>query len=249
MLNRLALTLIPVFLVGCPMEPDTPDGAADATAGSPQRSGPGGSAGGGQGGGAGGGQGGGAGGGAGGGQGGGAGGGAGGGPGGSAGGGAAAAGAGGGGKPGGDSVPVRIDVNPPDEPAPQLTQTQVLAGDHVTYAGTAACDGCSDPLALRVTPFQDPRHLQLGSPPGPVTLVSLAAPGPFEIAVPRGTDPVVLELLVDGNANGRPDRGERMAVMVGDGLMVPDRDRDGIALDASEIYGGARPGGQGGAGP
>lgn len=141
----------------------------------------------------------------------------------------------------GDGVPIRIDVQPPDEDAPIWTQARLKSADHVRFSGTVRCEACVASLVLRALPFQPPDELQLGTPPGPLTTLTLSEQGPFTLLVPRGTGPVVLELLVDLDADGRPDRGERMSVVVRDGQLVPDRDRDDLVIDATENGSGPWP--------
>lgn len=133
-----------------------------------------------------------------------------------------------------DAVPIRLDQQPPREDPPSHTQASLKAGDHVTFSGTVRCEGCAAPMVLRVLPFQPPEKLQLGAPPSPLTALPVPTAGPFSIAVPRGADPVVLELLIDLDQNGRPDRGERLAVVVRDGHLTPDADHAGFNIDASE---------------
>lgn len=140
------------------------------------------------------------------------------------------------------SVPVRLDVRPPTEPdAP--TQEAVRAVAHVTFSGIAVCEACVGSLILRALPFQGPGQSQLTSPPGPLTAVKLPAAGPFQIAVPLGKDPVALELLIDTDEDGHPSRGERLAVAVGNGELLPDQDRAGFVLDGTEPMGGPWSGG------
>ncbi len=140
-----------------------------------------------------------------------------------------------------DGVPIRIDVQPPDEDDPAWTQARLASADHVTFSGTVRCEACVATLVLRALPFQPPDTLTLGSPPSPLTTLPLAAPGAFTLLVPRGSAPVVLELLVDLDGDARPDRGERMSVVVGDGQLVPNQDRAGLVIDASESGSGPWP--------
>lgn len=133
-----------------------------------------------------------------------------------------------------DAVPIRLDVQPPGEEDPKFTQAALKAGDHVTFTGNVKCDGCGAPMVMRVLKFQPPGQLQLGAPPSPLTVLPIPEQGAFSIAVPRGADPVVLELLIDLDKNGKPDRGERLAVVVRDGHLTPDQDRSGFVIDASD---------------
>lgn len=141
----------------------------------------------------------------------------------------------------GDGVPIRIDVQPPDEDEPAWTQARLKSADHVSFSGTVRCEACVASLVLRALPFQPPDELRLGAPPSPLTTLKLADQGAFTLLVPRGTAPVVLELLVDLDNDGRPDRGERMSVVVRDGQLVPDRDREGLLIDATESESGPWP--------
>lgn len=133
-----------------------------------------------------------------------------------------------------DAVPIRLDVQPPAEDEPKYSQQALRAQDHVTFTGDVRCEGCLAPMVLRVLPFQPPGQLNLGAPPSPLTTLAVPKAGPFELSVPRGAEPVVLELLVDLDQNGRPDRGERLAVVVKDGHLTPDQDRAGFVIDASD---------------
>lgn len=132
------------------------------------------------------------------------------------------------------SVPIRIDVSPPAEEPPRYTQDALRRQAAVTFSGMARCDGCADALVLRVVPFQDPSALG-GAPAGPLTALTLSRPGPFRLLVPKVEQPIVLELLVDSDGNGAPSRGERMAVIVEDGALIPREDRTDLLLDASEV--------------
>lgn len=140
-----------------------------------------------------------------------------------------------------DGVPIRIDVQPPREDEPAWTQEALAAEAHVTFSGTVRCEACAAPLVLRALPFQPPDELTLGRPPSPLTALPLSGPGEFTLRVPRGDRAVVLELLVDLDGDGAPDRGERMSVVVRDGQLVPDQDRGGFLIDASEATSGAWP--------
>lgn len=133
-----------------------------------------------------------------------------------------------------DSVPIRLDVQPPREDPPRYTQAELAGMPHVAFSGTVACEACSGALVLRVTPFQQPGALSGGGAPSPWTSKPLTAVGAFEVLAPKGDDPVVLELLVDGDGDGQPDRGERMAVVVADGELRPNADRAGLRIDASD---------------
>ena len=133
-----------------------------------------------------------------------------------------------------DAVPIRLDQQPPKEDEPRYTQAELLKRDHVTLSGAIKCDGCAAPMVLRVLPFQPPEKLQIGAPPSPLTVMPVPTQGPFSIAVPRADAPIVLELLIDLDQNGHPDRGERLAVVVRDGRLIPDQDIAGFSIDASD---------------
>lgn len=140
--------------------------------------------------------------------------------------------------PAGDSVPIRIDVQPPEEEEPTWTQAKLASMDHVTLSGTVRCEACGAGMVLRALPFQAPDALQIGDPPSPLTVLSIKEQGAFSILVPRGTQPIVLELLVDLDGNGHPDRGERMSVVVRDGRLIPDHDQEGFTIDATDSEAG-----------
>lgn len=143
--------------------------------------------------------------------------------------------------PAADSMPIRIDVQPPEEDDPKWTQAKLASADHVTLSGTVRCEACGAGMVLRALPFQAPDALQIAGPPSPLTVLSIKEQGPFSILVPRGTEPIVLELLVDLDGNGHPDRGERMSVVVRDGRLLPDHDQDGFKIDATDSDAGPWP--------
>ena len=143
--------------------------------------------------------------------------------------------------PGADGVPIRIDVQPPDEDEPRWTQAKLASADHVTLSGTVRCEACGAGMVLRALPFQAPDTLQLGDPPSPLTVLPIKEQGQFSILVPRGTKPIVLELLVDLDGDGYPDRGERMSVVVRDGKLIPDHDQPGFTIDATDSEAGPWP--------
>ena len=66
-----------------------------------------------------------------------------------------------------------------------------------------------------------------------ITTKTLSGIGGFTILVPKGEDPVNLELLVDKDSDGKPTRGERFAVYELK-EKLPSKNQSGISIDASE---------------
>jgi hypothetical protein len=123
----------------------------------------------------------------------------------------------------------------PKEGPPKMTQEDVAKGSHVTLSGTIKCDGCTEPLVVRVLPHFAPENSPASTePPGPITTLDLAAAGAYSIKVPKGSDPVVLEVTVDANKDGKPTKGERFAVLDKAGKLVPNADSSGLDLDATD---------------
>lgn len=144
---------------------------------------------------------------------------------------------------------MKFTQDPPPEGPSQLSQEEVTAGSHITLKGTIKCDECEGDLIVRVQQFRefDPEELKRkeeeaaagepGSeevPDGPYTSAEVSV-GEFSIAVPKGEDPLVIELLLDEDGNGIPSKGERMGIYDGGpDRLVPSADRDGIELDATD---------------
>ncbi|MDP6931628.1 MAG: hypothetical protein QGG40_01870 [Myxococcota bacterium] len=134
------------------------------------------------------------------------------------------------------SVLVRLNTDNRDEPSPKQSQDEVRDADHVIFGGTATCEACDETLVLRISPFVQAGQNSPDGPPGPLTTLELEGPGTFAIAVPRGTSPVVVELLADRDDDARPSRGERMAVLLQDGKLRPQQDISSLVLDVSDQH-------------
>jgi len=132
------------------------------------------------------------------------------------------------------SILVKISGALSGEPDPGQTQEEVKAGNHVTFSGEAICDDCTEALVLRVVPFINPEEAGSSTPPGPFTIKTLSSTGAYDIAVPKSSDAVVLELLADSNKDGKPTTGERLAVLEKAGSLIPDKDASDLMLDASD---------------
>lgn len=128
---------------------------------------------------------------------------------------------------------IKITGDPPSETV-KLDQDKVKAGEHVTISGTVKCEGCTEALVLRVTEIPEPGASGAPTPPALVTQLSLAAAGDFSIAVPKQDKGLVLELLVDGNGNGAPSKGERMAVLPLLDTLMPSESRSGVTIDGTD---------------
>jgi hypothetical protein len=132
------------------------------------------------------------------------------------------------------SILVQVAANLSSEPKAKMTQAEVAAGSHVTFSGTATCDGCDEDLVLRVMPFVTPADDSKKAPPAPLTTKSVGKAGSFTVSVPQGDDAVILELLADDNGDAKPTAGERFAVLEMGGQLVPSKDKSGLDLDASD---------------
>ena len=110
---------------------------------------------------------------------------------------------------------------------------------NVSLKGTISCSGddCSAPMILRVVPFQEqsPNGKPLKDSGGIVTLKSIPTLGDYEIIVPKGKSPLVFELLVDSNRDGKPTNGERMSLLERGGQIIPSKDLTGLDLNASPV--------------
>jgi hypothetical protein len=127
------------------------------------------------------------------------------------------------------SILIQVDREQSGEP--QYTQLALETESSVKISGDASCDGCSGELVLRVTKF-------LGANAQPsendlITTKKLAGVGNFTILVPKGDDPVNLELLVDKDSNGKPTKGERFAVYELK-EKLPSENQSGISIDATD---------------
>ena len=83
--------------------------------------------------------------------------------------------------------------------------------------------------------------------PGPLTTVKLDAAGAYSVLVPKGEDPIMVELLVDLDGNGMPSLGDRMASSE-NGVrtdLIPSEDRTEIDLDGTDREWSAPSGGPG----
>jgi hypothetical protein len=132
------------------------------------------------------------------------------------------------------SILIKITGDISSEPDPSKTQDAIKSGDHVTFSGTASCDDCSESLLVRVMPFVNPEEAGSGTPPGPITTKKLTAVGNYSVLVPKGSTPVVLELLADANDDGKPNAGERLAVLEKAGALKPQGDESSLDLDATD---------------
>ena len=102
--------------------------------------------------------------------------------------------------------------------------------EFVTFSGTARCKGCDGALVLMVEhKADDPGEKRSRI----VTVKPLAEAGDFEILLPEMDDAVILHLLVDENGSGKPDRGERTAMLELGGKLIPNQDRSKLVLDAT----------------
>ena len=108
-----------------------------------------------------------------------------------------------------------------------MTQTEVLAGDHVTVTitFTGECDGTIHVEAIK----EMERGVEVegspgDTPKGPITSSSLEGTGPMEIAIPEGAS-IRLGTFCDGNSDGTitPDEdGDAMGEQKILGLMEAD---------------------------
>ena len=126
---------------------------------------------------------------------------------------------------------IKVDREPPSGQNPQLSQDELAKEDHVTFKGTASCGDCTGDLVLRVVKFLGPEDQP--SVDDLLTVKKLGGTGDFSILLPESEDPIIFELLVDENQDGKPSKGERFAVLeVKDKL--PTKNQSGFELNASE---------------
>ena len=136
------------------------------------------------------------------------------------------------------SIIIKINDSGNGDPPPRHTQEELMDIPHVTFTGTITCsgDGCDSPLVLRVVPFQEqspngkPAKNGLG---GLITTKKLSGIGDYDILIPKSKKPVVLELLVDNNKDGKPTVDERFAVMERGGQLIPYEDMNTLTIDCS----------------
>lgn len=158
---------------------------------------------------------------------------------------------------------MKFEVDVPAEGPPKMTQDKIAAGDHVTVSGTVVCDDCEGALYLRVNKpiasmptLPEGETLEQGGGPlvGPVTLKAIDGPGAFSLVVPKGSEEIIVELLVDVDGNGMPSRGDRMdnhrtaspgTTLTADadisGLKLDGTDREWVAPQGGPPAGGAAP--------
>ena len=125
-------------------------------------------------------------------------------------------------------------VNLPDgasPPTPKQTQAQVKAGSYVTFSGTISCATCDKKLVVSVSTPAPEGTVDVKQEVSVLTRVVVDKAGDFSVAVPKGSDPVVLEVLYDEDGNGAPTSGERFAVVPPSDDTVADEDRKGLVID------------------
>ena len=129
------------------------------------------------------------------------------------------------------------------EGPPQKTQDQVKSGSHVTFSGKVACTaGCTGDMVLRVAAFVDPSAGNAApSSTGPITASKLDKVGAYTVLAPKSDVPVVLELLFDKNGDGKPSKGERIAVLEKGKTLTAAKDVSGLDIDGTEREGGVLP--------
>ena len=136
------------------------------------------------------------------------------------------------------SIIIKINDSGNGDPPPRHTQEELIDIPHVTFRGTITCsgEGCDAPLVLRIAPFQEqspngkPAKNGLG---GLITTKKLSGIGDYDILIPKSKKPVVLELLVDNNNDGKPTIDERFAVMERGGQLIPYEDMNTLTIDCS----------------
>ncbi|MEC7985602.1 MAG: hypothetical protein VX278_10600 [Myxococcota bacterium] len=138
-----------------------------------------------------------------------------------------------------DSITIKINDSGNGDPPPQYTQESIKEIDYVSLKGTISCTGddCSSPMILRVVPFQEqtPNGKPLKESGGIITVKNISSLGEYEVFVPKGKKPLVFELLVDSNGDGKPTNGERMALLERGGQIVPSEALKGLDLNASPV--------------
>ncbi|MBM76059.1 MAG: hypothetical protein CMK59_11715 [Proteobacteria bacterium] len=137
------------------------------------------------------------------------------------------------------SIIIRINESGNGDPPAKISQIQLKEQEHVTLSGNIKCtgEGCNSPMVMRVVPFLESKP---GDPPpsgdlgGIITTKNISGLGSYNILVPKLKTPIVLELLVDANEDGRPSNGERLAVLEQGGKIVPSKDVSSLNLDCSD---------------
>jgi hypothetical protein len=128
------------------------------------------------------------------------------------------------------SLLIRVERIPSKGSKAKYTQDEVQENDYVTFTGNASCDDCEGALVLRAVRFLGPNDNH--SENNLITQKTVEA-GSFSIAVPEGSDPVALELLVDVNGDGQPSASEYFAVIEMAGQLIPDKDRKDLDMDST----------------
>jgi hypothetical protein len=151
---------------------------------------------------------------------------------------------------GGDGKPAASSGVELAKLVPQQTQEQVAEGDHVKVSGTIGGD-CTGMLRLDVIEVQKMEGGRQGGASaneGPLTVIQLSAPGPFDGVMPKGKR-VMISALCDQNNDGKIS-APTDNIAFGTDLGVVDSDHTDIKLELKPFPTtgpGGRGGGKGGA--
>ena len=139
-----------------------------------------------------------------------------------------------------DAIVIKINNSGNGDPPPQNTQEELRDLPHVTFSGTIVCEGegCDSPFVLRVVPFQE--QSPTGKPSkngmgGLITIKDISTTGSYDVLIPKSKKPVVVELLVDMNKDGKPTVDERLAVMERGGQLIPYEDIKNLKIDCGPV--------------
>ena len=139
-----------------------------------------------------------------------------------------------------DAIVIKINNSGNGDPPPQNTQEELKDLPHVTFSGKIVCEGegCDSPFVLRVVPFQE--QSPTGKPSkngmgGLITIKDLSTTGDYQVLIPKSKKPVVVELLVDMNKDGKPTVDERLAVLERGGQLIPYEDIKDLTIDCGPV--------------
>jgi len=138
------------------------------------------------------------------------------------------------------AIIIKINDSGNGDPPPKYTQAELKERPNVTFSGKIICngEGCDSPFVLRAVPFQE--QSPSGNPltetmGGLITVANIEKKGNFSILVPKSKKPIVLELLVDNNKDGKPTVDERLAVLEKGGQLIPYEKISDLEIDCSPI--------------
>ena len=153
-------------------------------------------------------------------------------------GGSPSGGAQGGGSPGGKNPTgtkpdrtaqtLKHDKAPPDQEYTQ--QSDVEAGDFVTFSGTVNCNDCTQVVISVKKPPSGEGGTESSDDLITQKSVNVEDSNSFKISIPKGDANVVLELTADNNPkDDKPSQGEFFVSDDGAGDQKPNQDKSGLS--------------------